>query len=145
MSRCPFHDRLEPYLADRLGDADQAILVAHIPDCQYCQSELETLTDADQAIFAAHTPDCQGCQRELGTRTDAEWTSAWASGPVGSRDTVLPGPREEFLKRLKQLAPEAGAARRWLRHSRRTSRDTRSRRSWAAGAWASSTRRGKSA
>ena len=86
MSRCPFHDRLEPYLADRLGDADQAILVAHIQDCQDCQRELEALTDAER-------------------------TSARASGAVGSRDATLSGPSEVFLERLKQLSPEVGAAR----------------------------------
>ena len=86
MSRCPFHDRLEPYLEDRLGDADQASLVAHVRDCPDCQRELETLTEAES-------------------------TSARASSPVGNRDTVLSCPREVFLERLKQLAPEAGAAR----------------------------------
>ena len=86
MSRCPFHDRLEPYLADRLGDADQAILVAHIPDCPDCQTELETLTDAER-------------------------TKAHALDTVGSRDFTLAGPREEFLQRLRQLAPQANAVR----------------------------------
>ncbi|HKB35129.1 MAG TPA: protein kinase, partial [Gemmataceae bacterium] len=86
MTRCPFHDWLEPYLADRLGDADQASLVAHIPDCPDCQRELEALTDAER-------------------------TPARASSPVGSRAFALADPREVFLERLKQLAREPSAAR----------------------------------
>src|SRR5262249_8542177 len=114
MTPCPFRDQLVPFLGERLDDAAQVSLMAHVETCPECQARLEELTAAGPATGSdAATPD-QGA-------------------PPGVSSAAL-------RQRLNDSPP---CRRTGVWEPSRLCRATRFWESWAEAAWASSSRPGR--
>jgi WD40 repeat protein/tRNA A-37 threonylcarbamoyl transferase component Bud32 len=80
MNPCPPRDRLALLLAEQLSEAEAGPIEAHLETCTHCQETLAELASPDQAARA----------------------EANLHPPVPGRD-----PRPEFLRRLREVNPDA--------------------------------------